>query len=57
MNSFTMGEYYVWYCDWCDTTNQTHWSRIDRNDLFCAACHHPRSDSDVEELGLLRRAA
>jgi hypothetical protein len=33
------GDYYVWYCEWCDTRNQTVWTRIEKNQLCCSACH------------------
>jgi hypothetical protein len=52
MNMIPMGEYYVWFCERCDSTNQTHWSRTHRHDLTCAACHAPQSRPDAE-----RRAA
>jgi hypothetical protein len=57
MNNFAMGEYYLWYCDWCDSTNQTHWGMISRHDLCCAACHQPGSDSAAAGSGRLRHAA
>lgn len=57
MNMFTMGNYYVWYCDWCDSTNQTQWSPIKRHDLTCSACQRPRTDGDAEMYGLLPRTA
>lgn len=40
MKLIPMGEYYVWHCDWCDSTNYTLWSRMDEDNLSCAACHH-----------------
>jgi len=40
MKLIPMGEYYVWHCDWCDSTNYTIWSRMDDDNLSCAACHH-----------------
>lgn len=39
MKIFPMGDYYVWYCDWCDSRNQTLWARIDLGVVTCAACH------------------
>ena len=57
MSIYPKGECYIWYCDWCDSTNQVHWSRLQQGELTCGACHHPKGDVDVEELGLLRRAA
>ncbi len=40
MKLIPMGEYYVWHCDWCDSTNHTLWSRLESDGLSCAACHH-----------------
>jgi len=39
MKLIPMGEYYVWHCDWCDSTNYILWSRLDEENLSCAACH------------------
>ena len=39
MNMYVMGDYYVWHCDWCDSTNHTLWSRLNPDGLTCAACH------------------
>jgi hypothetical protein len=33
------GDYYVWYCDWCDTKNLTLWTRIEKDEVLCGACH------------------
>ena len=41
MTIHAMGDYYLWYCDRCDSTNQTHWSRLGHFELACAACHLP----------------
>ncbi|GEM_PF-837567 len=40
MKLIPMGEFYVWHCDWCDSTNHTLWSRLEHDGLACAACHH-----------------
>ncbi len=37
MNLMPMGDYYVWHCDWCDSTNQTIWTRFE-NVIHCSAC-------------------
>lgn len=37
--AYYVGDYYVWYCDWCDTRNMTVWTRIEQNLLCCSACH------------------
>jgi hypothetical protein len=34
-----MGDYYVWYCEWCDSKNLTLWTRVEKNDVLCGACH------------------
>ena len=39
MKIMPMGDYYVWHCDWCDSTNYTIWTRMEREGLTCAACH------------------
>ena len=35
-----MGDYYVWYCEWCDTKNLTLWTRFEKDQVFCGACHN-----------------
>ncbi len=39
MKIIPMGDYYVWHCDWCDSTNYTIWTRIESERLACSACH------------------
>ncbi|NVN98871.1 MAG: hypothetical protein HXX17_06055 [Geobacteraceae bacterium] len=39
MELMPMGDYYVWHCDWCDSTNYTIWTRLERDGLACSACH------------------
>lgn len=39
MKIIPMGDYYVWHCDWCDSTNYTIWTRMDRDGVSCTACH------------------
>ena len=34
------GNYYVWHCEWCDSTNYTVWTRMATEGLVCGACHH-----------------
>lgn len=43
MKIMPMGDYYVWHCDWCDSTNYTIWTRIEREGVACAACHQQLS--------------
>ena len=38
MKIMPMGDYYVWHCDWCDSTNYTLWTRIEGHAVTCAAC-------------------
>jgi hypothetical protein len=35
-----MGDYYLWYCEWCDSRNLTLWTRVMENRVQCCACHH-----------------
>ena len=48
MKIIPMGDYYVWHCEWCDSTNYTIWTRMERDGLTCNACHHKFSvDSET----------
>jgi len=38
MKLMPQGDYYLWYCEWCDTRNLTLWTRVVKNQLCCAAC-------------------
>ena len=40
MNIRPLGDYYVWYCEWCDTKNLTLWTRFEKDQVFCGACHN-----------------
>ena len=33
-----IGDYYVWYCSWCDSRNATLWTRLVSPSICCAAC-------------------
>ncbi len=33
------GDYYEWYCDWCDTRNLTLSFRMNDGRFSCCACH------------------
>lgn len=48
MNIYAMGDYYVWHCDWCDSTNHTLWNRLDTGGLSCAACHQHFTDGALK---------
>jgi hypothetical protein len=39
MKTITMGDFYVWYCDWCDSTNMTPWSGTSGGHVSCGCCH------------------
>lgn len=39
MRLMSMGDFYLWYCDWCDTRNLTPWSQALKSEVCCAACH------------------
>jgi hypothetical protein len=39
MKIMPAGDYYVWYCEWCDSRNLTLWTRFENDDVFCGACH------------------
>ena len=43
MKLLTMGDYYVWYCDWCDSRNLTPWTSTVAGKVSCGCCHkeHP----------------
>ena len=36
----TTGNYFVWHCEWCDSTNYTVWTQMATERLICGACHH-----------------
>jgi hypothetical protein len=39
MKTMTMGEYYVWYCEWCDSRNLTPWTQATTGTVRCGCCH------------------
>ena len=48
-----LGDYYVWYCEWCDTKNLTIWTRFEKDKVFCGACHNgfPMTHNATSEQG------
>lgn len=38
MKIMPLGDYYVWYCEQCDTKNLTLWTRFEKGQVFCGAC-------------------
>lgn len=41
MKLIPQDDYYLWYCDWCDSRNRTHWTRIETGKIQCGACQMP----------------
>jgi hypothetical protein len=41
MKMIALGDYYVWYCDWCDSRNQTLWTSVEKGKAICGVCHSP----------------
>jgi len=54
MQLMPQGDYYVWYCEWCDTRNLTLWTRVEQNRLCCAACQ--KKFSAFEETQFLEQS-
>jgi hypothetical protein len=41
MKLFPQDDYYLWYCDWCDSRNRTLWTRVESGKVKCGACQMP----------------
>ncbi len=41
------GDYYEWYCDWCDSRNLTLNFRINDEKFACSACHRVTNHEPV----------
>ncbi len=41
MKLIPQGDYYVWFCDWCDSRNHTLWTRVEKGKVVCAVCYTP----------------
>lgn len=39
MKLIPIGDYYAWYCEWCDSRNLTPWTRVEKSQVYCGACH------------------
>lgn len=39
MDIIPLGDYYAWYCDWCDTRNLTLQQKFVNGSVACGACH------------------
>ncbi len=48
MKLMPLGDYYVWYCDRCDSRNLTLWTRIDTREIACGACFASQEISACE---------
>jgi LSD1 subclass zinc finger protein len=46
-----LGDFYEWYCEWCHSKNLTLWTRFEKGEVVCGACHKrlvlPAGTSDV----------
>ncbi|GFO69026.1 hypothetical protein GMLC_26050 [Geomonas limicola] len=38
MRTMAMGEFYVWYCEWCDSRNLTPWTSTVGGTVYCGCC-------------------
>lgn len=38
MQLIPLGDYYLWYCEWCDSRNLTLWTAVTKSQVCCAAC-------------------
>lgn len=38
MKLMPRGDYFVWYCEWCDSRNSTIRTRIGSHSVTCSAC-------------------
>lgn len=47
MNIYPVGDYYAWYCGWCDTKNLTLWMKIEEGEVTCGACHLRHNINDL----------
>lgn len=60
MRTLTMGEFYVWYCEWCDSRNLTPWVQTMDSKVVCGCCHKEFPVAGAkrpEAVGRLRQAA
>lgn len=39
MKTMNMGEFYVWFCDWCDSKNLIPWTGAVGGKVSCGGCH------------------
>jgi hypothetical protein len=46
MRLIPLGDYYEWFCEWCDSKNLTLWTRLEKGEVVCGACHKRMAMSD-----------
>lgn len=51
MNIIPLGDYYAWYCEWCDTRNLTLQQKFAAGTVTCGACHKHFEQTAGEERG------
>ena len=39
MKALSMGDYYVWFCEWCDSRNLIPWTSTSTGKVCCGGCH------------------
>jgi hypothetical protein len=44
MELILKGDFYEWYCDWCDSRNLTRSYQVKDGKLSCCACHRPTGE-------------
>lgn len=53
MELMPQGDYYLWYCEWCDTRNRTLKSKAEAEQLCCAACQKKATSSGEPDLQMI----
>jgi hypothetical protein len=51
MKLMPMGDYYAWYCEWCDSRNLTLWTRFEKGQVCCGVCHTVFPESGQSSAG------
>lgn len=52
MRIVPVGDYYVWYCEWCDSRNRTMWARMEEERVVCGVCHKAFKYSAIPDAAL-----
>jgi hypothetical protein len=50
MSAMAMGDFYVWYCEWCDSRNLTPWVKPASGKISCGCCHKEYATVDRSRL-------